>query len=132
MIVKEKNGHIFGGFNPFSWISENAYFKATEAFLFSFTDGRGRKSYKFKVKSTKSDFAIWNSEKDWSPGFGEEGISDLFIAFKNPWNSYSRLGLVYKIPSALSHLDPDTILTGKKEDWDIKEIEIFALQIDQS
>lgn len=127
IIIKEKNGSIFGGFNPYSWISENAYFKAPAAFLFSFTDGRGWKPVKFQVKSTKSDFAIRNSEKDWSPGFGEEGISDLFIAFKNLWNSYSRLGLVYKVPKELSHLDPETILAGKKEDWDIKEIEIFAL-----
>lgn len=89
MIVKEKNGHIFGGFNPYSWISENAYFKSNEAFLFSLTDGKGRKPIKFKVKQKKSEFAIRNSEKDWSPGFGEEGISDLFIAFKNLRNSYS-------------------------------------------
>jgi len=34
---------------------------------------------------------------------------------------------VYKVPPELSNIDPESILAGKKEDWDIKEIEIFAL-----
>lgn len=81
---------------------------------------------KFPAKFKKCDLAIRNSEKDWSPGFGEEGISDLFIAFKNTRNSYSRLGLVYKSPP---DIDAETYLAGKKTDWDIKDIEVFSVNI---
>ena len=50
------------------------------------------------MKLEKKQFAIKNSEEEYSPGFGEANISDLFIAFKNPANSYSMLGNVYKCP----------------------------------
>jgi hypothetical protein len=40
--VKANDGHIFGGFNPTSWVSEFLYNETEDAYLFSVTDGKGR------------------------------------------------------------------------------------------
>ena len=70
MLVKAKNqeskrgklsnigSYIFGGYNPYSWIEDNVYLRAPEAFIFSVTDGNGRKCIKFPIKPSKSDVAI--------------------------------------------------------------------------
>ncbi len=42
--------------------------------------------------------AIKQNESKFSPGFGEANSSDLFISYKNPKSSYSKLGNVYKSP----------------------------------
>jgi len=96
--VKANGGHVFGGYNPTSWVSEFLYSETDQAYLFSVTDGMGRKPVKCPVKSYKKDKAIKQNEKEYSPAFGEANISDLFIAYKNPANSYSMLGNVYKLP----------------------------------
>ena len=38
-MIKANQGHIFGGYNPSSWISDFSYSESDEAFLFSVTDG---------------------------------------------------------------------------------------------
>lgn len=124
-IANGKGSYIFGAFNPYSWIEDNVYLNAPEAFIFSVTDGKGRKPYKFPVKQSKADWAIRWWEPQWSPGFGEEGVSDLFIAFKNPKNSYSWLGISYDVPDELG--PGDEVLAGKKDSWDIEEIEVYNL-----
>jgi len=43
MFVKANDGYIFGGFNPTSWVSEFMYSECNDAYLFSVTDGQGRK-----------------------------------------------------------------------------------------
>lgn len=40
MIVRANHGHIFGGFNPSSWVSDFAYTDTLESYLFSVTDGK--------------------------------------------------------------------------------------------
>ncbi len=72
------------------------------------------------------DKAIKLNEESYSPGFGESDISDLFISFKNPKKSYSLLGNVYRVPSGMKG---DMFLAGKPTDWDIQEIEIYAVQL---
>ena len=114
--VKANEGHIFGGFNPTSWVSQFIYAECEDAFLFSITDGRGRKPAKCPVKKDKADKAIKQNEMNYSPGFGEANISDLFIAFKNLRNSYSVLGNTYKLPKGFNG---DTFLAGKHSEWDI-------------
>jgi hypothetical protein len=58
MIIKLKDGHIFGGYNPTSWINEFIYVETDEAFLFSITDGQGRKPIRCPIKDNKKDRAI--------------------------------------------------------------------------
>ena len=70
--------------------------------------------------------AIKLNEENFSPGFGESDISDLFISFKNPKKSYSLLGNVYKLPPGMRS---DSFLAGKPTDWEIHEIEIYSVLI---
>ena len=58
MIVKANEGHIFGGFNPTSWVSEFMYSECDDSYLFSVTDGKGRLPMKCMVKEEKKDKAI--------------------------------------------------------------------------
>ena len=58
MLIKLGDGHIFGGYNPTSWINEFIYVETTDAFLFSVSDGKGRKPVRCPVKEHKKDKAI--------------------------------------------------------------------------
>lgn len=124
MLVKANHGHIFGGFNPVSWVSDFSYTETDEAYLFSVTDGQGRRPVRCPVRSQKKQFAIKQNENKYSPAFGETNISDLFIAFKNLSNSYSMLGNVYKLPKHAT--DGETFLAGQKKDWVVEEVEVWS------
>jgi hypothetical protein len=124
VLVKANEGHILGGFNPTSWVSEFMYSECDDAYLFSITDGQGRKPIKCPVRPEKKDKAIKQNEKNYSPAFGEANISDLFIAYKNLNNSYSMLGNVYKLPKGYKS---ETFLAGKHNDWKIDEIEVWSV-----
>ena len=115
ILIKANQGHIFGGYNPTSWISDFTYSDTADAYLFSVTDGQGRKPTRCPVKESKRSMAIKQNESKYSPAFGEANISDLFIAFKNLNNSYSMLGNVYKLPKTA--VDGETFLAGRKKDW---------------
>lgn len=115
MLIKANQGHIFGGYNPVSWSNDFSYSETNEAYLFSVTDGQGRKPVCCPIKEQKKHVAIKQNESKYSPAFGEANISDLFIAFKNLSNSYSMLGNVYKLPKTAS--DGETFLAGRKKDW---------------
>lgn len=127
MIVKANNGHIFGGYNPVSWVSDFSYSPTDQAYLFSVTDGKQRQPVRCPVRRHKKKFAIKQNEDKYSPAFGEANISDLFIAFKNLQNSYSMLGNVYKLPHGVDIKDAETFLAGKKKDWIIDEVEVWAV-----
>lgn len=129
ILVKANGGYIFGGYNPFSWIEENVYLNAPRSFLFSVTDGRDRRPIKFPVRQSRADCAIRWWESQWSPGFGEEGVSDLFIAFKNPKNSYSRLGIVYEVPDEF--VQGEFLLAGRRDGWNVEEIEVYLIVTDK-
>ena len=58
LLVKANGGHIFGGFNPVGWKSDFCYTPTEDAYLFSVTDGQGRKPVKCPVKPQKKQFAI--------------------------------------------------------------------------
>ena len=77
------------------------------------------------MRSSKSHHAIKQNDAKYSPAFGEANISDLFIAFKNLSNSYSMVGNVYKLPEGQ---DSELFLAGKKKDWEVEEVEIWAVQ----
>ena len=62
MIVKTNTGHIFGGYNPTSWVSQFTYTGAKDAFVFSLTDGKGRPPYKCGLRAHKKEKAIKQTE----------------------------------------------------------------------
>ncbi len=126
LIIKTIDGYVFGGYNPISWISEYMYNETENAFLFSFTDGKYRKPLKCPIYKTMKRYAIKQNEYDYSPGFGETDNADLFIAFKNLKNSYSRLDNVYKCPKGYK---PDEFLAGKANDWRIEDVEVYAIEV---
>ena len=88
-------------------------------------DPKGRKVVKFPVKRRKARFAVHNSERSSSPCFGLEDFPDLFISFRNPKESMSRLGNVYSVPEGMNG---DTALCGRKENWNIEEIEVYTIK----
>ena len=79
------------------------------------------------IRRHKKKFAIKQNEDKYSPAFGEANISDLFIAFKNLSNSYSMLGNVYKLPHGVDIKDAESFLAGKKNNWIIDEVEVWAV-----
>jgi hypothetical protein len=127
MFIKTNNGCIFGGYNPVSWLSDFCYSATDYAYLFSVTDGKGRQPVKCPVRRHKKKFAIKQNEGQYSPAFGEANISDLFIAFKNLQNSYSMLGNVYKLPQGIDVKDAESFLAGRKKDWVVDEVEVWAV-----
>ena len=124
IFVKANAGHIFGGYNPCSWVSDFSYSETSESYLFSVTNSKGRKPIRCPIRKSKRDHAIKQNESKYSPAFGEANVSDLFIAFKNLSNSYSMLGNVYKCPFKE---DGETFLAGKKKEWVVDEVEVWAI-----
>ena len=126
LLVKVDTGHVFGGFCPVDFISEYMYCDTTEAFLFSLTDGKFRKPFRCKVRNGASAKAIKQNEVTHSPSFGETDYADLMIAFKNLKSSYSKLGNTYECPRGYDGLE---FLAGRPTDWNIIDIEIFAVEM---
>ena len=110
-----------------SWINDFCYSESGDAYLFSVTDGQGRKPVRCPVKEQKKHMAIKQNESKYSPAFGEANVSDLFIAFKNLSNSYSMLGNVYKLPKDADVDDAESFLAGRKKDWQVEEVEVWAV-----
>jgi hypothetical protein len=132
MLVKTKNGSVFGGVAPQGFESVNNYSGSENAFLFSFCTSTGRKPIVCKVKKEQACFAVKNNEAKYSPGFGRSNKSDLFISFKNLSKSYSNLGIVYEFPKKLVEGDeefntPETFFTGTPTNWEIMNIEVFSI-----
>ena len=125
MFVKTADGHIFGGYNPLSWVSDFTYSETNEAYLFSVTDGKGRSPIRCPIRKNKIHMAIKQNEAKYSPAFGEANVSDLFIAFKNLSNSYSKLGNVYKAPDGF---EAESFLAGQKKDWQINDVEVWQVE----
>jgi len=127
-LVKLDDNHIFGGFNPLSWINEFMYNQTEDSFLFSISDGKYRKPMKCPIKKSKTALAIKQNQNEYSPGFGETDKADLFIAYKNLKNSYSNLGNVYKCPEGFN---PQEFLAGRPNNWNVIEIEVYAVETDK-
>ena len=125
LILVKTDTHIFGGFNEIGFTNENKYKTANGNFLFSLSDGHVRTPMRCKLIQQMKEFAIWNCEDGYSPGFGVINKADLFIAFKQLDQSYSKLGNVYKCPKGYN---PSTFLAGKEKGWNIQDVEVYALE----
>ena len=125
-IVKTIDGHIFGGYNPRSWVSESMYNECDDSFIFSLSDGKTINPIKCPLKEYKKTMAIYQNEELNSPGWGEVSEADLFISYKNLENSYSNLGRCYKAPK---NVEPNCFLAGKPTHWEIDLVEVYAVEI---
>ncbi|CAI2384844.1 unnamed protein product [Moneuplotes crassus] len=132
ILVKTKNGCVFGGVSPLGFDSINNYFGSEYAFLFSYATPTGREPIICKIKPEKASFAVKNNEAKYSPGFGQSNKSDLFISFKNLSKSYSHIGSVYEFPKEFvkdeeGYNTPETFFTGLTTNWRIENIEVFSI-----
>ena len=124
ILIKLDSGHIFGAFNSLDYKSKFEYEESDNNFIFSVTDGKIRKPIRCKVIKQMKRYALKQSGKQNSPGFGISNSADLFIAFKKLNNSYSNLNTVYKCPKGYN---PLTFLAGKPNNWNILDVEIYSI-----
>lgn len=120
VICKSEHGFIFGGYAEKDWggrhIAFNGFITDPKAFLFSLTDGQGRKPAILSLKHPKS--AIQNDYKA-GPCYG--GGNDLRVSLKDQTvqcNPHS-----YVIPSGFRQ---DTYLAGQSS-CRLDEVEVYAI-----
>lgn len=139
-IVAANHGFIFGGYNAQSWVPNFTYSEAPSSFLFCLKRPRGiadptgaltlQPPFVLPVKPVMGHLAIKNSDEQFSPGWGEANKQDLFIAYKNLDDSYCRVGNIYQVPSQFKHLsefEQWSLLAGRPNNWEVKEVEVYAV-----
>eukprot|EP00357_Protocruzia_adherens_P018061 CAMPEP_0114982624 /NCGR_PEP_ID=MMETSP0216-20121206/6232_1 /TAXON_ID=223996 /ORGANISM="Protocruzia adherens, Strain Boccale" /LENGTH=414 /DNA_ID=CAMNT_0002344485 /DNA_START=710 /DNA_END=1951 /DNA_ORIENTATION=+ len=122
--IQLATGHIFGYYVPIDWIKKKKYTLCDSCWIFSLTDGKGRKSTKFPIKVEKKHMAIFQSDENPCLGENIQGNQDLFVKWDNLSQSCSNLGNNYKLPRGC---DGKTVLAGKPTDWNIIEIEVYSV-----
>ena len=153
--VLANGGYVFGGYNPVSWLSDFMYTESVESYLFQVHNPLSKLTseqleahsvaqsirlsknperttlptgpVRCPIRVQKREKAIKQNDSKYSPAFGEANVSDLFIAYKNLPSSYSMIGNVYKLPTGVSYADSETWLAGKKDEWDVKEVEVWSV-----
>ena len=127
VIIKSKNGYIFGGYTEADWSGSGEYKYDSKAFLFSLVN-----AYNTPVKMNISNpsYAIY-SNPSYGPTFGYN--HDLYFSDQsNPKNGYSNLGYSYKLPNFLTYgsTEAQSFLAGSKN-FRIAEIEVFGVYIER-
>jgi len=125
-VVRTKDGHVFGGYAHISWLSLNSGYEwkeSMESFIFSITDGKGRKPYQC-LQTQPSQHSLCSYANSSKSCFGWGANHDLYI---NPESlgSYSNLNGTYKLPQGFS--DNQTWLAGSYTTWQIVEIETYLV-----
>ena len=127
VIIRAKNGNVFGGYTERSWfnnqLQQSVYKADFNAFLFSFIN-----QYKTKLvmKCTDPSFAICTNNQ-YGPTFGKDKV-DLFIFSDSDKTnqSYSNLGGIYKHPDyAYESNEARSFLAGSYK-FQTSEIEIYT------
>jgi len=123
-VVRTKDGHVFGGYAHLSWWTPTKNFyeyrQSNESFIFSLTDGKGRKpSRRFPVQSSPNAICSCDSTDGFAWGHG----NDLFI---NPENTEKYFAKVSTYQSTGETTASDW-LAGSTKDWQIVEIETFLV-----
>jgi len=122
-VIWANGGYIFGGYAQLPWTSQGGYKYSKESFLFSLTDGRGRKPYQCLQAGTKyanNPYSVCHDPNyiGWGKSF------DLGLQIPPNPSSYSRLGATYKLPDGFNS---DTFLAGHHNNWTIEEIETYLV-----
>lgn len=125
-LIKLRKGHIFGGFTNESWDTEGGFRRDEKAYLFSLADPHGRRPFICPLKTGDDKLrAVFHGRK-YGPIFGRQ---DLTINLDKPEKSFSRLGLVYEMPPKIRKAKPESILGGSFTDWDVEEVEVYAITV---
>jgi len=126
-IVRTKDGHVFGGYNPLAWWvprnnGDSEFKESKESFIFSLTDGKGRQAYQC-LPYNYCQYAICSFDSNNGLGWG--GGLDLYINPEATVGSYSNLNNTYKLPQGF--VDGRTWLAGSYNNWQIIEIETYSV-----
>lgn len=70
VIIKNSNGHIFGGFASISWTSSGSYRQAPGSFLFTLTNMHGIQPTKFSLNNENDGNAVYH-KNGYGPIFGD-------------------------------------------------------------
>lgn len=96
--------------------------QSTESFLFTLTDNKGRQPEKLKIDKSRKSTALFHSRISYAFGSGH----DLSINLIDIKRSESAL-FTYQMPKN-STTDAAKYLAGKRENWDVDELEIFVIE----
>eukprot|EP00357_Protocruzia_adherens_P016222 CAMPEP_0114977066 /NCGR_PEP_ID=MMETSP0216-20121206/3027_1 /TAXON_ID=223996 /ORGANISM="Protocruzia adherens, Strain Boccale" /LENGTH=748 /DNA_ID=CAMNT_0002338075 /DNA_START=104 /DNA_END=2350 /DNA_ORIENTATION=+ len=125
IVVKTGKDAVFGGYSDVAWSSESGQKASKETFLFSLTDGKGRKAVRFELREGFEQQALFHHGKNCGFGADKANKSDLFINFDLLWLSYSNLGHCYQVPD---EINGGEYLAGSFSNWKISDIEIYTIQ----
>ena len=123
-VISANKGHVFGGFSPIPWTEgTNDNWKSwLDSFLFTLTDNKGRQPEKLKIDKNRRNTALFHSRISYAFGSGH----DLSINLIDIKRSESAL-FTYMMPKS-STIDAAKYLAGKRENWDVDELEVFLIQ----
>ena len=125
VLVKNNNGHVFGGFSSISWGSSGKWKKAPGSFIFTLTNMHGTEPTKFALKNEDDESAVCHYGNGYGPVFG--GGHDLLIYSDCNTNtgSYSNLPYVYNDTTGLG----SSIFSSNTSSnhFNVHEIEVFRV-----
>ena len=123
LLIKANDGHIFGGYSPISWTDEldNNWKTHAKAFLFTITDNKGREPMRLSLREGKEENALYHSRTMLAFGSGFDLCLNLIDLKKSESAMFS-----YQMPIGMGQ-DVDKFLTGRRDKWDIEELEVYKL-----
>jgi len=128
VVCKATNGYVFGGYANAEWDGAGNYKQDQSAFIFSLSDGKGRKPMKLKQHGRSGfTYGIYCNSA-YGPTWG--GGHDLYINLDSPTSSYSNLGHSYDIPSGYSQgsNSSGTFLVGSYSGWTVSDMIVFSVK----
>lgn len=128
VICKATNGYIFGGVAFLDWDTNGNYKQDNNAFIFSLTDGKGRKPTKLRQLGRNGNIYSIYCNVSYGPTWG--GGHDLYINLDSPTSSYSNLGHSYDIPSGFvqSNNSSGTYLVGSYSGWTVDSMIVYEIK----
>jgi len=123
VLVRLASGHIFGGYTTIPWKTSGGLCPDPDSFLFSLTDGKGRKPYKcppvIREKGAVIHHAefgpVWCGGADLSLRLDRQKLAESFSHLKR-----------YKLPDTYKD-QAETFLAGKYSGWEFSEVEIYGV-----
>lgn len=128
VIVKSKNGYIFGGFTNAKWNNKDVYIADESAFLFSLINKNGD-PLKIKISADKSEKAIYGDSLN-GPVFGL--CQDLTIKGNQNEYSSSNLGFSYRHPIYLYDSIESKSFLASSQYFYVEDYEVFEQVLDSS
>lgn len=130
VLIKSKNGNVFGGYTEAIWDKSYESKSDPNAFIFSLVN-REKNPIKMKIIPTKENFAI-RCNPNYGPIFGSGIGNDFAICSDSNLNaiSYSNLGICYKHPNYKAETNEAKSFLAGSFRFQITEIEVFHYEWD--